>query len=139
VGMALLGQDQSRAHCNFDGLKRHCHRSAVRSALQKRAAQKRLETKDDEIQQVVGKSSGSASAADAKPSSRGPRPTWSDSRANARANADERFGILVARDWLPGLGSGHFAKFLTRPQFWLKVGVLFVPSGDEAGRRRSLS
>jgi len=45
VGMALLGQDQSRAHCNFDGLKRHCHRSAVRSALQKRAAQKRLETK----------------------------------------------------------------------------------------------
>ena len=45
MGMVRLGQDQSRAHCNFDGLKRHCHRSAVRSALQKRAAQKRLETK----------------------------------------------------------------------------------------------
>ena len=45
MNMARLGQDRSRAHCDFDGLKRHCHRSAVRSALQKRAAQKRLETK----------------------------------------------------------------------------------------------
>jgi hypothetical protein len=57
VGMALLGQDRNRAHCNFDGRKRHCHRSAARTALQKHAVQKRIETKDDEIQQVVGKSS----------------------------------------------------------------------------------
>ena len=45
MGMARLCQEQSRARFKFDNLKRHCHRSSVRSALQKRAAQKRIETK----------------------------------------------------------------------------------------------
>ncbi len=43
--MARSCQEHSRARFKFDNLKRHCHRSAVRPALQKRAAQKRIETK----------------------------------------------------------------------------------------------
>jgi hypothetical protein len=45
VIMARSCQEQGRARFKFDNLKRHCHRSAVRPALQKPAVQKRIETK----------------------------------------------------------------------------------------------
>ena len=44
-----------------------------------------------------------------------------------QANADEWFGILVARD-PPAARGTAFAKFLLHSQFRLRVGVLFLPS-----------